>query len=382
MSIVLNRGIEPGRPQTHVLVVGVGAYPHLNGGSESNTRPAVNSYGLEQLSSPPISAAAFTDWLPNLDNGGAPLGTVEVLLSPGEYVRSSGEKEAVDIPTMANLLKAYPRWLERVNSHVENIGIFYFCGHGLEKHGKTMLLPSDFGDPSIVNVNLNVIDFSVTYDCTLLESTASRFLFLIDACRETTLEVLTSRTSPTALLDSLKLKTKEIDAQILSSSNPGGQSHAIPGRVSFFTEALLESLQKFSAPAKNNRRWQVTTSSLGTAMKERMRRMQVPGPKKVRCHVGGQSNFDTVVHTFTGDAHVMSCVDCDPDTALEHAELMIDDGNGRVFERKIPVAVPYEDVIPAGQYNIGATFPAHQFTNATTPQLMVPPYTRCTVEVL
>ena len=254
-------------------------------------------------------------------------------------------------------------------------------GTDWRKRARQGYCPQTSEDPSLKNPNLKVVDFSVTYECTLLEATASKFLFLIDACRETTLELLTSRTLPTPLLDSNKLKTKEIDAQILSSSNPGDRSHAIPGQVSFFTEALLEGLQKFSAPAKNNRKWQVTTSSLGTAMKERMKRMQAPGRKKIRCHVGGQSNFDTVIHTFTGVAHVMSCVDCDPDTALKHAELTIDDGNGGVFGRRTPVPVPYEDVVPAGQYNIAATFPARQFTNATTPQLMLPPYTRCTVEV-
>ena len=46
MGLVLNRELAPGTPQTHVLVVGVGAYPHLIKGSESKTRPAAITHGL------------------------------------------------------------------------------------------------------------------------------------------------------------------------------------------------------------------------------------------------------------------------------------------------------------------------------------------------
>jgi hypothetical protein len=193
-------------------------------------------------------------------------------------------------------------------------------------------------------------------------------------------------------LTSHKWKVKEIDAQILSSSNEGGQSHAIPDQKSFFTVALLDGLEKFGTRAKNNRKWEVTTSSLATAMKHLMSRMQTPEMEKPTCHVGGRSNFDTVIHTFTGVAHVMSCVDCDPNSALEHAELTIttvkradrsiDDEPREEFGRKTPAPVPYEDVVPAGEYSVAARFPSGQFADATTHQLMQPPYTPCTVEVI
>ena len=47
-------------PATHALVIGVGDYPHLNGGSEKRTE---QHDGMEQLTSPPISARLFASWL-------------------------------------------------------------------------------------------------------------------------------------------------------------------------------------------------------------------------------------------------------------------------------------------------------------------------------
>src|SRR5688572_29148314 len=49
-----------GGPATHALVIGVGAYPHLNGGSG---RLSPQHDGMEQLTSPPISARQFASWL-------------------------------------------------------------------------------------------------------------------------------------------------------------------------------------------------------------------------------------------------------------------------------------------------------------------------------
>jgi hypothetical protein len=46
-------------PATHALVIGVGAYPHLIGGTG---RTKYND-GMGQLTSPPISARLFASWL-------------------------------------------------------------------------------------------------------------------------------------------------------------------------------------------------------------------------------------------------------------------------------------------------------------------------------
>lgn len=76
ISLVANQ------PQTHAIIIGVGDYPHLRNGSAFRERPATSTMGLGQLTSSPISAKAFSDWMVNnFNNPNAPLGTVELLLS-------------------------------------------------------------------------------------------------------------------------------------------------------------------------------------------------------------------------------------------------------------------------------------------------------------
>ena len=53
--------VASGDPATHAIVIGVGTYPHLNGGDPE--RLSRYHGGLKQLSSPPESAREFTNWL-------------------------------------------------------------------------------------------------------------------------------------------------------------------------------------------------------------------------------------------------------------------------------------------------------------------------------
>ena len=91
-------------------------------------------------------------------NRSAPIGTIEVLLSPGSYVDPDGATADVEVASMVNISEAFGRWSDRAHKNKNNVAIFYYCGHGLEREG-TILLPSDFGNPAI-NISMNMIDFN------------------------------------------------------------------------------------------------------------------------------------------------------------------------------------------------------------------------------
>ena len=58
--VVHENAIAGGGGAVHALVIGIGDYPHLIGGSG----PLTPSHdGMQQLSSPPVSARAVADWL-------------------------------------------------------------------------------------------------------------------------------------------------------------------------------------------------------------------------------------------------------------------------------------------------------------------------------
>ena len=70
----------PAGPATHAIVIGVGDYPHLNGGAERKTQDHEN---MGQLTSPPVSARQFASWLiESFHHPAKPLATVSLMLSP------------------------------------------------------------------------------------------------------------------------------------------------------------------------------------------------------------------------------------------------------------------------------------------------------------
>src|SRR5262249_4049056 len=124
---------------THALVIGVGSYPYLVGGNGPLTD---DNEGLRQLTSPPVSARAFADWLvTSFSNPDKPLASVALLISEANNVvdgntstylnpktNVSHDLERAQIDTVA---KAVDEWQTRADSRVDNMTIFYFCGHGI-----------------------------------------------------------------------------------------------------------------------------------------------------------------------------------------------------------------------------------------------------------
>lgn len=78
MSEFLVHAATVAGPATHVLVIGVGDYPHLNGGTGTLTEL---HGGMGQLTSCPESARAFATWVISDLNAPAPLASVSLLLS-------------------------------------------------------------------------------------------------------------------------------------------------------------------------------------------------------------------------------------------------------------------------------------------------------------
>jgi hypothetical protein len=116
-------------------------------------------------------------------------------------------------------------------------------------------------------------------------------------------------------------------------------------------------------------------------MKYYMQRIKLVGLEPLVCDVGGRSNFDTAIHSFSGRAYVMASIDCYPYSALQAARFFIRREGLVVGSRETPYPEPYDLDIPAGQYDIEARFDVAAFASKVCPQLMQPPFTPCTVEV-
>lgn len=380
MSLVFDAGHGAALRQTHALVIGVADYLHLSGGSRFAAAPANNSFGLPRLDSPHVSAISVANLLRTLSNRQAPIGTIDVVLSPPAYINPQGQQSAVELATMNNITKAFGTWSKRAHANPENVAIFFFCGHGFEKD-VMILLPADFGDPQVANIALNMIDFTTSRYNNLRECDAKTQVYLVDACRENPIDLMRLNVNPTALISTLKTRQPPRDSPVLQSANSGMKAHGAPGQPSYFSRALADCFQKFGAHGQNGGVWEVNTDSLGTAMKHYMPRMKVPGVPPLTCDATGQSNFASLLHSFAGPAYVMSLIDCDPRAALSAAQLSVHDGV-KAPQLRQGMADPWELDLAAGQYDVSATFATPPYQNRSFKQLMQPPHTPCTLDVL
>lgn len=272
------RGIAP---STHVLAIGVGKYPFLLGGNE---RLAAYPLGLKQLESPPISLKALIDWFlaPTLDAGNigfyndqAPLGTIHALASANNPVMVTVPNTTVelDAATKNNIESAFDSWLECLKSNDANIGVFYFCGHGVMVTNH-YLLSEDFGVDNHRPWE-KAFDISDTIRSVEREFKGALYFF-IDACREVSREVALSIGGDPQPLMSVNI-TKSVSRSSLariSATGEGKLAFAPSGsEVSYFSQALLHALSGFAGiKTAGTPVWEVDGETLASAIRKILER--------------------------------------------------------------------------------------------------------------
>ncbi|MBL8347766.1 MAG: caspase family protein [Rubrivivax sp.] len=254
-------GSDESLPGTHVLVIGIGDYPHLSGGSAEHTTALG---GLGQLETSTRAARAVADWFkgdgqtPGFNDPEAPLATVELLVSRTVDSTSPGSDEGpIDLPTSERIMGAFQDWLQRLQVHERNVGVFYFCGHGVHLDDD-VLLASDFGR----NKALPWADaFNISETITAMRrAVAGPLYFFLDTCRETFRLTKTASARPLVQLQPPK-GTSEAHMLVLQGANPGASSFAQVGQLPFFTGALLQALSGAAYVGREGSAPRVVTSS-------------------------------------------------------------------------------------------------------------------------
>ncbi|KJS01992.1 MAG: hypothetical protein VR65_07035 [Desulfobulbaceae bacterium BRH_c16a] len=267
------RGIAP---STHVLAIGVGRYPHLLGGDK---KLADKPMGLGQLDSPSVSLKALLDWflapvmLPGsvgFTNQAAPLGTIHSLASAPQPVNIDTPTGTVtlDCATKDNIDNAFTSWLNVVKGSDTNIGVFYFCGHGVMVSDH-YLLAEDFG--STLQAWTKAFDVSSTIRAVEREVNGALYFFL-DACREVSRDLaLSVGANPMALMQAdLTKKVIRKASVCISATGEGELAFAPPGgEVSRFSKALLRALSGFSGiKSAGQPVWEVDGETLASAIRK------------------------------------------------------------------------------------------------------------------
>lgn len=361
MSTVFDAG-RGNQPCTHVLCIGVGRYRHLPGGDGPL---AEDPLGLRQLASPPVSVKAFADWFlrPLLGqpegffNPLAPLGTLRCLASAGEplAIQAPQGRVQVDTATKANIAVGFAAWLSDLKSNPANVGVFYFCGHGLMVSDH-YLLAEDFGEG--MQPWLNAFDISSTIRAVEREVKGALFFF-IDACRQVSRELSLSVGAAPQALRSPALARPVLRSSLtgISATGEGQLAFAPPGgKVSRFTAALLRALSGYAGIKMAGQDcWDVDGETLASATRKLLERdtgLDGAAAQYSEQTIHGRS---VPLVRLTAPPKVAIKIDYLPADMRQHYELYAKSSGLHVKQTREDKR--FEAVIPMGIYAIGAVDP-------------------------
>jgi len=344
MTLLVNRRAKPG--QVHALVIGVGSYTDLD-------VARAKEFGLDaRLTSPPRSAAAFAQFVVGTLDSGRPLGTVDLYLSGADRITTDlGTKTGIDDATTPKVVAAIKSWAKRSRRHDDNVALFYFCGHGINRAGQQGLLLADFGkepNPFESAVELTSLQGAMGNGSPDLQA------FFIDTCRQP---------SPAAMAlggpigqDVLGWRTDvrgTENSAIFYATLPTDPAYGTTNQVSPFTEALLRALNGLGARRAGGT-WEVSTSCLGRGIAAAMQEGSSWSLGQ-RPNTGGWQADQPPLHTLDDPGDIPLTMKVEPAEHLKAVELVMPGGARKRFK-----AVPIMKAdLPVGQYRRRA-----RFTNA------------------
>lgn len=396
MNLVFDERMRLGdNPGFHALIVGVSAYPHLPGGTGPQ---ASDSFGMQQLSCAALSAFRLYEWLlSKKDKLSQPLATCRLLLSPSRAeldaspeLKTFLDNHRLDGCSLESIQSALKDWRKDNESNEQNVALFYFVGHGVQRSkGDSVLLLEDFGDGRggtlAKSVNVHNIYYGMSVSGTRPQIAQTQFYF-IDACR-----VL-----PSAFKDFEKMETGTAwdtdlpgrdlrSAPIFYASVPGNVAYAMQGQPTIFNQALLACLKGGAARPPDQEtgqeRWTVTHHSISDKLDDLFQTLNPS--QKWRADGFGP---DAVIVFLDGPPLVDVSVEVIPSDAASFVELQVVDSSNHFIWRICPVPRnPYTGNLPAGYYLVGAEIEpprAGYQTSARQIWDVKPPSSRRSVKVI
>lgn len=352
---------------THVLAIGVGRYPHLLGGDGP---PAPSPLGLQQLSSPPVSLRAISNWFlqplispgsAGFENEDAPLGTLHAVASapqPVEILTPSGQIAAASA-TKSNIDAAFASWLQCLKKNPTNVGVFYFCGHGMIA-SEHYLLAEEFG--AGLNPWSAAFDISNTIRAVEREVGAALY-FLIDACRDVSRELAMSLgANPQALMAAdLAAGVRRSSLTVISATGEGQRAFAPSGGlVSRFAAALIRALSGFAGTRQAGQaRWEVDGETLASAVRKLL---EYEGERSTHVAASSQRSEQQIhgrsvpLLRLNAAPKVAAELNYSPAERRALYELYLESPQQRYSQTKIDQL--YQVEVPMGVYDVGAIDPA------------------------
>jgi len=349
MSLIFDR--ISNKPQTHALVIGVGGYRYLTGGAEPRDQVFEAVGLLGQLTSPPRSALGFAQWLESTqDQWRAPLGSIELFVSPapGDPLPAGIN---VDPATIRKIQDGYNHWKQRCKANEDNIAVFFYSGHGVEKQ-EHYLLAEDFGE----NPN-NPWLGSFAFDSTRRAFHACKAktqCFFVDACRKVTSGML-QHDLPKIPLDVENMQeSADCDFNLtLKAAAHNETAHGPKNKPSYFTQAILNAF-KGAAASRRGSKWAIKTGEISANINDILRMVKISEGYRQRCISTTSGSGE--IFRLTNVPHVPVSIACQPDQANALAALSCKNLESGACRRRGPKKGPWRLTVDAGIYRIMAKF--------------------------
>lgn len=258
MSLVWQSNVKH-TPGTHVLIVGVGSYPHFPGYTGQN------KVGQVEMSA--RSAFRLASWfVASHNHSETPLQSVRLLLS-GDETRTEAEahfEKPITTATVANVRAAFWAWQNELKADDGSVAVFYFAGHGIGNAAGQSLFLEDYNRdvhaPLDGAVNYNNLRQSVTQN----DSIDSAWFF-IDACRQADLERVARATWGVEFDHNVPLLAGSVRSFQLYAAGDGQEALGIIDKTTFFADALIDALDK-NGYFYTGSEWAIQPSTLHAAV--------------------------------------------------------------------------------------------------------------------
>ena len=389
--IVDNRPQLQGKPGLHAIIAGVSAYRHLPGGGDT---AALNSYGMEQLSSTSLTAYKIYQWL--LERQARlplPLATVRLLLSPSneEAAQIGAELNQLGVTacTRQNFAAEARQWRTDASSHNENVTFFYFAGHGVQRSKNDgVLLLEDFGDPAEGTLHnaaeiINIFN-GMAPPASVQQKMARTQFYFVDACR--VLPSAFKNFERMTVPDIFNVELSGADdrrAPIFFATIPGIKAYALKNEQTLFSRALLKCLSGAAGEptedAQGNVVWHVSVQSLNKALDGFFPTLTAIPDADQAFSMGGYPTGDPTIHFLDAPPSVEVVLEVDPQEALPFTRVVIMDIKSGQPVQALPSPLdphPFKCEVPAGIYSINATIePSNPLyvNRKGEPRLLLPP---------
>jgi hypothetical protein len=307
--------------------------------------------------------------------------------TPAEQERFS-ELQRIEPATLANFRRELNAWRRDLSSSPENIGLFYFAGHGIQRSGADMVLLLDdflegYGDGGMLLEK--GVDFFRLYQGMATNppqtNEGARQFYFLDTCRKL----------PKCFQDFEYLATNSVfdlpaggqdsrNAPIFFGAIPGAAAYEISDEQTLFSRALLRCLDGLAGiPMEEDDegrvQYRVTVNSLNAALRVAMEELNEAYGGDQVYDVGGHSR-ETIIRTLPSPPEVDVVLQVDPDRASRSAQVDVQDQNLASFRHFSPVDPhPFRDRWPAGTYTARVRFDSQQtvFRNYARARPIVPP---------